>query len=94
LEKRKKVYLFVYTRKNVGDDLFIYLLSQRYENIDFYINPRYPEVYNELFKNCKNINMINEIINMEKIICSDYDAFVYIRRIYIYGACRYSKWTK
>lgn len=34
----KKVLLFACIEKNIGDDLFIYTLCQRYKNIDFYIS--------------------------------------------------------
>ncbi|MCR5803803.1 MAG: polysaccharide pyruvyl transferase family protein [Clostridia bacterium] len=38
----KKVYVQAYLNNNLGDDLFIHMLVQRYKNIEFYIcgNPR------------------------------------------------------
>lgn len=36
--KKKKVYLFACIEKNIGDDLFIYLVSQRYPNVNFVIS--------------------------------------------------------
>ena len=32
-----KVFLLAYARKNLGDDLFIKMLLDRYPNVDFYI---------------------------------------------------------
>ena len=36
MEKRK-VLLFTYSKANFGDDLFVYILANRYKNIEFYI---------------------------------------------------------
>ncbi len=36
--KKKKVYLFACIEKNIGDDLFIYIVSHRYPNVEFIIS--------------------------------------------------------
>ena len=36
--KKKQVYLFACIEKNIGDDLFIYAVAQRYPQIDFIIS--------------------------------------------------------
>ena len=35
----KKVLLDMYLKKNLGDDLFLKIISERYPNIEFYIQP-------------------------------------------------------
>lgn len=77
----KKIYLKVYYNCNLGDDLFIYIISKRYKNIDFITYSYMPNYINT----CSNIKyigntiffkMINRIIkiaskkknNLEKLI--------------------------
>lgn len=75
-----KVFLFAYTRTNLGDDIFLKMLVERYKNIEFFINiPNLED--RKVFSGVENISFIeNEINNrdLEKININDYDAFVYI----------------
>ena len=53
----KKVLVSAYTFYNVGDDLFIQILCNRYKNVDFYIFA--PKDYKIIFKNQKNLHIIS-----------------------------------
>lgn len=48
LKFMKKVLLMACIEKNVGDDLFIRIVCERYPNVDFYISDKanYPELNN------------------------------------------------
>ena len=48
----KKVKVYAYTRQNLGDDLFLKILCERYKNTKFILYA--PEVYKEIFKNDNN----------------------------------------
>ncbi|WP_342043001.1 polysaccharide pyruvyl transferase family protein [Bacillus sp. OTU2372] len=50
----KKVMIHAYTEFNLGDDLFIKILCERYPNTEFVLYA--PRQYKELFKNIKNIS--------------------------------------
>ena len=41
--EKKKVLLFTYSKANFGDDLFVYILANRYKNIEFYIQIQEPK---------------------------------------------------
>lgn len=56
----KSVYLNAYTNKNLGDDLFLYVISKRYEN-PFYVISKYG-YYNSDFS--QNLYIINNPIKM------------------------------
>jgi len=58
----KKVMVHAYLHFNLGDDLFVKILSERYPNIKFYVYA--PKNYITLFKKNKNIKVIpiNNII--------------------------------
>ena len=48
--EKKKVLLFTYSKANFGDDLFVYILANRYKNIEFYIQiqePKYKKAFVE-----------------------------------------------
>lgn len=53
-----KVLIEAYTRLNLGDDLFIYTIINRYPHIDFYLITDYDE-YENVFKKYNNIHIIN-----------------------------------
>lgn len=74
----KKILVFAYLRNNVGDDLFVVELLNRYSNHKFYINVL-EEKYGEPFKKYKNaiIQKVNKE-NFEGIEIDSYDGFVYI----------------
>lgn len=52
----KKVMVYAYTHNNLGDDLFIYTLCNRYKNANFYIYA--PRIYKTIFKDIKNLKVI------------------------------------
>lgn len=73
----KKVLLFGYSRVNFGDDLFIYILANRYKNIQFYIHI-IDEEYKKAFINIDNINFLDCERDVHKVNVEEYDAFIYI----------------
>ncbi len=74
-----KIFLIAYIKKNLGDDLFIKILLEKYKQCDFYIlnNNDYLEYFNKY----NNLHIIEGKCSASEI-CStnvdDYDAFVYI----------------
>lgn len=56
----KKVLLDMYLKKNLGDDLFLKIISERYNNTKFYIQPLCD--YDKKKLNLKNIIYIRNII--------------------------------
>lgn len=60
----KKIFLKVYTEFNVGDDLFIKIISERYPEVEFGIEA--PSCYVEKFSRYENVNIIT--IEKEGII--------------------------
>lgn len=74
----KKIFVMAYLRNNLGDDLFILDLINRYPDVEFYI-----EVidlkYAKAFEKKKNIKVsVNEKENFEKIDVYKYDGYIYI----------------
>lgn len=63
----KKIKVYAYTKQNLGDDLFIKILCERYPNTQFVLYA--PEVYKEIFKSTNNLeicssdNKLNRIVN-------------------------------
>ena len=49
----KKIMVYAYTKVNLGDDLFIKILCDRYPNVKFRICA--PSQYKDIFKNTKNL---------------------------------------
>lgn len=66
----KHVYIKAYTKKNVGDDLFVFILCNRYPHVEFYLKKAEP--YTNVFKNIKNLTLID---NQKQL---SYDAIIYI----------------
>lgn len=66
----KKIYVKAYTRLNLGDDLFVFVLCTRYPEHQFYIKEHLP--YTNVFKKINNINIVHDITNIK------FDAIVYI----------------
>ena len=53
----KRVFLFAYDHMNVGDDLFIYTITQRYPNVQFYL---WSSTKNKItFRSLKNLKIIS-----------------------------------
>ncbi|WP_262316607.1 polysaccharide pyruvyl transferase family protein [Lacticaseibacillus parakribbianus] len=57
MSKLKKVYVNAYFRKNVGDDLFLYVLSSRYPSVNFVADV--PKKYQETLTSISNLKMRN-----------------------------------
>ena len=74
----KKIFILAYARANVGDDLFIYMLLNKYKDVHFYINIKEDEHANA-FKNFKNITIIPE---KERELtpqnAKEFDGYVYV----------------
>ena len=77
MSERKKILLFAYTKVNLGDNLFIYMLLNRYKNIDFYIHIVEKE-YAEVYDNFDNLHYIYEERNFENVNIEDFDAYIYV----------------
>jgi len=66
----KQIYIKAYTKLNVGDDLFVFILCTRYPNVQFFIKDA--GVYTKSFKNIHNLNVMQNTENIH------FDAIVYI----------------
>ena len=54
----KKVFLYAYDKQNLGDDLFVHMITKRYPKTKFYI---WTEAYNKsTFASLKNLKVINK----------------------------------
>ena len=53
------IFILAYARCNLGDDLFIYMLLNKYPNNQFYIHIKDPE-HAQLFEQFSNITIIPE----------------------------------
>ncbi len=75
----KKVFLYAYDKVNLGDDLFVHTICNRYSKVKFYLLSK---KYNKLtYKNIKNLKVIDQdsmFLNfMNKLypsLCSRYKA--------------------
>ena len=76
----KKVFLMAYARKNLGDDIFIKMLLEKYPQIDFYMKIENEEFLNELSKynNLKILIGKDTDEELYKMDVEEYDAYVYI----------------
>lgn len=74
----KKILVFAYLRNNLGDDIFVSELLNRYPHDTFYINV-IKEEYGKPFKKYNNaiIQKVEEE-NFKQIEIDNYDGFVYI----------------
>ena len=75
-----KIFIMAYARKNLGDDIFIKMLLEKYSQIDFYIKINDEKFVEQLAKN-NNLNiLIGEDTDEElyKMNVEEYDGYVYI----------------
>src|SRR5690625_526654 len=89
----ENIMIYAYTNFNLGDDLFIRLLCERYPNINFKIYA--PKKYRETFRETRNLavipndTLISRVINFtvtalklnyypSKLVAKRCDAAVYI----------------
>lgn len=76
--KKRKVFIMAYARANVGDDLFVITLLEKYKDINFYIGIK-ERVYAKAFEKYPNINIIENIEeNFDNKNPEDYDAYIYV----------------
>lgn len=75
--EKKKVLLFAYTKVNLGDNLFVYMLTKKYPNIEFYIHVVEKE-YEEVYRNISNLHYIQEPRNVKNIEIEEFDAYIYV----------------
>lgn len=76
--QKKKVFILAYARANVGDDLFVIALLERYKDIDFYIGIQKRE-YAKAFEKYDNIKIIKENEeNFNNREPREYDAYIYV----------------
>ena len=61
----KKHLLYAFTQNNLGDDLFIKMLCDRYPNHDFYIGLENKNINNTL-KNIENLHFDNKLLKIDK----------------------------
>ena len=89
----KKVFIMAYLRKNLGDDLFVKMLLEKYKNIDFYIKYDKHE-YLDFLKNYDNLHILDGKDTDEELYNSDvneYDAYIYIGgSIFMEGGLSYN----
>lgn len=87
----KKIFLYAYDHMNLGDDLFVRTIADRYLGVRFYL---WSDKKNyEVFKNNRNIKVINQnagiikilkkirpslVIRLQEILKNKCDAIVYI----------------
>lgn len=74
----KKILMFAYLRNNLGDDLFVKELLQRYPNTEFYIRVL-KEEYAKPFKDLPNAIILK--VNTEdftNLSVEEYDGYIYI----------------
>lgn len=64
--KIKKMMIYAYTKINLGDDLFIKILCERYPDTKFYIYA--PEIYKGIFSELENLTVIPNDTLINRII--------------------------
>ena len=74
---KKKIFLFGYSKANFGDDFFIYIMSKRYPDLDFYIQIT-NEKYKKPFNNLDNIHILEMERDVRLINIEEFDAYIYI----------------
>lgn len=76
--QKKRVFIMAYARANVGDDLFVIELLERYKDIEFYIGIK-NAMYAKAFEKYSNLTIIeNNKENFEGRIPEEYDAYIYV----------------
>lgn len=89
----KKVFIMAYLRKNLGDDLFVKMLLEKYKDFDFYIKYDKHE-YLDVLNKYNNLHLLYGRDTDEELYNSDvneYDAYVYIGgSIFMEGGSSYN----
>ena len=76
----KKIFIMAYARKNLGDDIFIKMLLDKYKNIQFYMKMNDISFLDKL-KQYKNLHVIEGDDTDEelyKMNVEEYDGYVYV----------------
>lgn len=73
----KKILLFTYSKANLGDDLFVYILAKKYSDVEFFVHIN-DERYKKAFQNLKNLKCLEDAREVKKVNIDDYDAFIYV----------------
>lgn len=76
-KEKKKVLLFGYSKANFGDDLFVYILANRYQEVEFFIHIK-EEKYKKAFQGLKNLTLLEQERNVNEVDINQYDAFIYV----------------
>ena len=77
----KKIFLMAYARKNLGDDLFIKILLERYPKHNFYMmidDSKYLSMFEEKYNNLHILKGKDTDISLNNINIEAYDAYIYI----------------
>lgn len=76
--KKRKVFIMAYARVNVGDDLFVIELLEKYKDIEFYISVKKYE-YAKAFEKYTNLTILEgDEENFDNKNPQDYDAYIYV----------------
>lgn len=78
-----RVYIYAYLHCNVGDDLFVKFLIEKYPNTKFYVKA--DKRYKKIFKNNKNLRIVVDTKSKSRIINKIKGRYLY----YIKKNCRY-----
>lgn len=79
-DKKKKIFIMAYARKNVGDDLFVKMILERYPKTDFFMKINHEEFVDNLSKHSnlhilKGADTDDELYEMN---VQEYDGYLYI----------------
>lgn len=77
----KKIFIMAYARGNLGDDIFIKMLLERYPNVNFYIKIQDYDFVKNLDEEYENLHVIigkDTDIELYNMNVEDYDGYVYI----------------
>ena len=73
----------LYARANLGDDLFLQILLERYSNVQFYIN--IDKEFSHIVKNHKNVTIVEkQPETFENRKPEEYDGYIYIGGMCLY----------
>lgn len=74
---KKKILIFVYTKLNLGDNLFVYTLSKKFPEIDFYMFSQDDE-FKKAFENYENVKFLDQERLVDNVDIDFFDCFIYI----------------
>ena len=77
----KKIFIMAYSRKNLGDDIFIKMILEKYPNFQFYMKIPDENFLEWLTMKYKNLHVLKGEDTDEELYKSnveDYDAYIYV----------------